>query len=1010
MSETAEEIRVLHVDDEPDFADLSATYLQREDDQITVRTATSPDEGLVVIDEDEIDCIVSDYDMPDWNGIEFLRAVREDHPNLPFILYTGKGSEEVAADAISAGVTDYLQKETGTDQYTILANRIRNAVSARQSATEAKRSRYRLKQILKTVPSCVVQLNYEGHFIFANERAVELLDLEKTNLTDRTYNDPKWEITDFDGNRIPDKKLPFRQIRDSGEPLYGFRHKIEWPDGTQKILEVNGEPLFDNTGSIETVVFSLTDITDQWEYENRLQQTTARLQALFNNSPDMINIHDVDGNIIDPNPRLCKETGYSETELRDMKVWELDKRFNPDEGRALWEGMETGDKERLEGIYRRRDGSEFPVEVHIRRLNVDGDDRFMVIGRDISERKEHEQKRQQIINRMNDAVIDIDSEWRITLVNERTEDFAGLDESELLGRDFWDVFSDARGTRFEDEYRRAMEAREPVSIVDYYSGAEEWFDIDVYPNSDGGLAFYFQLVTEYKQREQELEQTRELLAQTERIANVGGWEIDPDTMDVFWTDNLFRILGVSYDEEPPLDEALDVYHEEDRLLVETAVEQALESGEPFDVEARFRRPDGEVRWLQVSGTPTVENGEVLTLCGAVQDITEQKEREQQHETAIEFLRSLYEVATDRTLNVNEKITRLLELGPEELGLPHGYLTRIEVNDGTPETGTQRVFEACGDHELLQPGNSCSLSDSYCRKTIKADGVVAIQDALAAGWENDPAYERFELGSYIGTTVIVDDDLYGTVFFASETPREEPFTDSDRTFVRLMSRLVGYELERDHARQTLEQQNERLEEFVSIVSHDLRNPLRVAEGHLELAREECGSDHLDSVGDALTRSQALIDDLLTLAHEGNEIRDTESVDLGALTETCWRNVATAEATIVRHTERTVKADQRRLQQLFENLYRNAIEHGGDNVTVTVGDLTDGFYIEDDGPGIPADRREKVFNAGYSTNEKGTGFGLSIVKQVSEAHDWDINVTEGSEGGARFEITGVEFTAE
>jgi signal transduction histidine kinase len=106
-------------------------------------------------------------------------------------------------------------------------------------------------------------------------------------------------------------------------------------------------------------------------------------------------------------------------------------------------------------------------------------------------------------------------------------------------------------------------------------------------------------------------------------------------------------------------------------------------------------------------------------------------------------------------------------------------------------------------------------------------------------------------------------------------------------------------------------------------------------------------------------------------------------------------------------RTVRADGTHLQRLFENLIRNAVEHGGDDVTVTIGDADGGFYIEDNGPGIPDGDRTEVFDAGYSTNSEGTGFGLSIVEQVAETHEWDIRVTEGGDGGARFEITGVEM---
>jgi signal transduction histidine kinase len=152
--------------------------------------------------------------------------------------------------------------------------------------------------------------------------------------------------------------------------------------------------------------------------------------------------------------------------------------------------------------------------------------------------------------------------------------------------------------------------------------------------------------------------------------------------------------------------------------------------------------------------------------------------------------------------------------------------------------------------------------------------------------------------------------------------------------------------------------------------------------------------------------ALIEDLLILAREGNQIDEIESIGLANVAKNSWQTVKTRQATLDVDTSQVVEADRSRLQQLFENLYRNAVEHGGDDVTVSVGVIDDGFYVADTGPGIPESDREEVFEAGYSTNEDGTGFGLRIVEQIADAHGWEIIVTESKGGGARFEITGVE----
>lgn len=232
-------------------------------------------------------------------------------------------------------------------------------------------------------------------------------------------------------------------------------------------------------------------------------------------------------------------------------------------------------------------------------------------------------------------------------------------------------------------------------------------------------------------------------------------------------------------------------------------------------------------------------------------------------------------------------------------------------------------------------------------------------------------------------------------------------------------------EEKRSKRQLEQQIEKLDQFASLVSHDLRNPINVARGYVEQTRATGDMEHLETTEDALNRMEAIIDDVLALAREGQDVTEPTETSLDGVARAAWSNVDTGEATleIADDAETTVLADADRLQRLLENLFRNSIEHGvaengdaaagGDGTadhTVSVAlsretgsELT--FVVADDGVGIPPEDHEQVFEDGYTTNEDGTGLGLAIVEQIAQAHGWEVSVSESESGGAAFELSGV-----
>ena len=203
---------------------------------------------------------------------------------------------------------------------------------------------------------------------------------------------------------------------------------------------------------------------------------------------------------------------------------------------------------------------------------------------------------------------------------------------------------------------------------------------------------------------------------------------------------------------------------------------------------------------------------------------------------------------------------------------------------------------------------------------------------------------------------------------------------------------------------LERRNQILKSFANTVSHDLRNPLNVAQGRLELAQKTGDFEHLEGVAQAHNRMRNLIDELLRIARSEEVILST--VSLEAVATDAWETVTAEETSVEIEADAAFEAHEEQLRRLFENLFWNAIEHGHAE-RIRVGRLADGFYVEDDGSGIDPADRELVFEDGFTTSEEGTGYGLAIVESVTETRGWDIEVTDSDIGGARFEITGVEM---
>jgi len=213
-------------------------------------------------------------------------------------------------------------------------------------------------------------------------------------------------------------------------------------------------------------------------------------------------------------------------------------------------------------------------------------------------------------------------------------------------------------------------------------------------------------------------------------------------------------------------------------------------------------------------------------------------------------------------------------------------------------------------------------------------------------------------------------------------------------------------EQQRREQELADRVRELEGFSDVMAHDLRNQLNIALGQLELARDDGDDEHLVAAQRALARTDELIGDLSEVMRSGSIVDETTDVDLAAVATTVWETIGADGDRLHVDDAGTVRADRQAVKRLLENLFRNSRQHGGDDVTVRVGTLPDGFYVADDGPGVPPADRSEVFVPGYSTAEDGTGFGLVSVRQIAAGHGWDVELADSEAGGLRVAFTDVE----
>lgn len=492
-------------------------------------------------------------------------------------------------------------------------------------------------------------------------------------------------------------------------------------------------------------------------------------------------------------------------------------------------------------------------------------------------------------------------------------------------------------------------------------------------------------VSDREERKRELERTNQRLESLIDSAPLTVMEINADGEVLRWNQEAEEMFGWRADEV--VGEYNPMVPEADIAEFDINRQQVLNGERIRGKEIQRTTKDGRTLDLLLAAAPITDpDGEVRSIIAVLDDITDQKRTES-------GLRSLQKTAQrlSETETQTDICAETVASAVEVLGFDLTGLWMVEGDRLVPAKLTDAAAARFAEPPVL------SRTDESVQQAFEYGDVHVWEPAET----DQPVYGD---SSDLNAVITVPVGEYGLLAIA--TPSEATVSEREIELLRILGSTTQAALTRADREADLRRQNERLDEFASVVAHDLRNPLSIAEGFLDLAAESDDPAHFEKVRSAHDRALRLIDDLLTLARGDSTVDDPDQIELDAVAAEAWEYVDSAEATLSIGDDLPVLAgDEGRLTQLFENLYRNAVEHGGDDVTITIGALTDGhgFYVADDGEGIPPDRREEVLEHGVSTSHQGTGFGLSIVADIARAHGWTVSVTDSASGGAKFEFS-------
>jgi PAS domain S-box-containing protein len=979
-------IQILHVDDDVCFLEVSKEILASENN-FEICNVTSVDEAIQKLKEQNYDAIVSDYEMPQKNGLDFLKELKQQQKDIPFILFTGKGREEVAVKALNLGADSYINKNGSPETvYCELANVINRFVKHKKAEKDVLNQKVRAEQYLNIVGSIILALDVQGKITLLNKKGYEILGYEEGEL-----NGKIWVSTCLPREIRDESKKTFDEwIQGKVKPPKNFENEVITKFGEKRSISWHNAELRDENGQLTGTLSSGEDITEHKNFEEVLIAAEEKFRTIFENVQDVITYVDTHGKILDVNNRIEDLLGYKREEIigkNFAKLGLVNFLDIPKLLKLFIGSIRKREEQRIVVLeLKHKNGKKVSVEVGTRFIRDKKGKIVSIVNifRDITENKkveaaliESEEKFRRVFAIGHDAFLISDLKESIVIeVNERFREMFGYDRQEVIGKSaiqlgFWANLPD------RERIAQTLKTKGKVENLEILCKRKNGESFPVLLSVSLLQAKNQQLVlstakdlSNFKQTEDALKESEEKLKAIVDGASDGIMVADSKTKKIeFANPKSSEITGYSQEELTKL--SIDNLHlEKDLPYVTNLIKNQMQRKSTLATNLPILRKDGTIIHCDVNAQPA-KIGSQEFLVGFFRDVTERKKTEEALKESEEKFRNLAEESPNmifintrgRVLYANKKCEEVTGYSREELCSPSfNFLS------------------------LCAPEYVEVMRSSYV-KHLKGDEVSPYDYVLVAkGGKRSDVMTTSKLIDYNGEKAIL-----GIVTDISELKKAE------ENLNHTMNELVNL--------------NEKLGVVGSLTRHDVRNKLSVITGNIFLLKKkhrDCAEimDRLGQMDQACGSILKILE--FTKMYEQLGVEELTYVNVEkAVDEATALLSSTSNVKLTNETQGlTVLADSF-LRQLYYNFIDNSLKHGQHATRIKVHfEKTEeeklNIIYEDDGIGVPAENKPMLFKEGFSTGGT-SGYGLYLIRKMIEVYGWTIEENGEPGKGAKFVMT-------